>query len=29
MQAVWGKVQGSIMSNPEARIAERVEARQY
>jgi hypothetical protein len=29
MRAVWGNVQGSIMSNPEARIAEGVETRQY
>jgi ribosomal protein L35AE/L33A len=29
MREVWGRVQGSVMSNPLARIVERVETREY
>ncbi len=29
MRAVWGNVQGSVMSNPEARIVEGVETKEY
>jgi hypothetical protein len=29
MQVVWGNVQGTIMTNPEARIAEAVETKQF
>ena len=29
MQVVWGRVQGSIMSDPQARIVEVVEVREY
>ena len=29
MRVVWGEVQGTIMTNPEARIVEAVESRQF
>ena len=29
MRVVWGNVQGTIMTNPEARIVEAVESRQF
>jgi hypothetical protein len=29
MQAVWGRVQGTIIMNPQARIVEAVETRDY
>ena len=29
MRAVWGQVEGTIMMNPQARIAETVETREY
>lgn len=29
MRAVWGRVDGSVMTNPRARIVEAVESREY
>ncbi len=29
MRAVWGRVAGSVMSNPQARIVEMVESKEY
>jgi hypothetical protein len=29
MRAVWGRVEGKIMMNPQARIAEVVESKEY
>jgi hypothetical protein len=29
MRVVWGRVQGAIMTNPQARIVEAVETREY